>query len=98
MKVRKVIQVCGRVQGVGFRYFTVGIARNHDLVGNVANLPDGSVRAVVEGEEKDVKSFIDQLREGPPASRVESLDVRDEKPAGDLDQFEVVFGEMGGTY
>jgi acylphosphatase len=98
VRVRKVLQVRGRVQGVGFRYFAVGIARNLDLVGIVANLPDGSVKAVVEGDEKDVKSFIDRLREGPPASHVESMDVRDEKPTGDLDQFEIVFGEMGGTY
>ena len=91
MIVRKVIQVRGRVQGVGFRYYTVGVARNLDLVGTVANLRDGSVETVVEGDEKDVKSFIDRLREGPTASRVDGLDVRDEKPAGDLDYFEVVF-------
>ncbi len=91
MVVRKVIQVRGRVQGVGFRYFTVGLARNLDLKGTVLNLPDGSVKAVVEGDERVVKTFIERLREGPPASRVDSLDVRDEKPAGDLDRFEVVF-------
>ena len=91
MTVRKVIRVRGRVQGVGYRYFTLGVAKELDLVGTVANLPDGSVEAVVEGDERDVRSFIDRLREGPPASRVEGLDVRDEKPTGELDRFTVVF-------
>jgi len=88
--VRKVIRVRGRVQGVSFRYYTVGEARKLDLSGTVANLPDGSVEAVVEGEEGKIRNLIDMLRIGPPASRVESLDVKDEKPHGDMDGFEVV--------
>jgi len=89
--VRRVISVRGRVQGVGFRYFAVGEARRLDLNGTVANLPDGSVEAVVEGNEEIVKAFIDRLREGPPASKVTGLGVRDEKPRGDLHGFEVRF-------
>jgi acylphosphatase len=78
------------VQGVSFRYYTVGEARKLDLSGTVANLPDGSVEAVVEGEERDVRSLIDMLRIGPPASRVENIDVKDEKPKGDMNGFEVI--------
>jgi acylphosphatase len=88
--VRKVVRVHGRVQGVGFRYFTSDIARGLDLDGTVANLPDGTVEAIVEGREEAVRSFIDRLREGPPSSRVESLDVRDENPTGEMAGFEIV--------
>ena len=91
MTVRKAIQVHGRVQGVSFRYFTAAVARGLDLTGTVANLPDGSVEIFVEGKEDLVRSFVDKVREGPPSSRVERLDVRDEKPSGATDRFEIAY-------
>lgn len=90
MIVRKIVRVQGRVQGVGYRYFAVGAARSLGLRGVVANLSDGCVEAVVEGEEEVVRAFLDRLREGPPASRVSDLMVRDEKPRGDYEGFEIV--------
>ncbi len=90
MIVRKIVRVQGRVQGVGYRYFAVGAARNLGLMGAVANLSDGSVEVVVEGEEEVVRTFLDRLREGPPASRVSDLVVRDEKPSGGYEGFEIV--------
>ena len=56
-KIRKHIVFYGRVQGVGFRYYTVNKANQLGLTGWVKNLPDGTVEMEVQGEEP----LIDQL-------------------------------------
>lgn len=56
-KVRKHIFFYGRVQGVGFRYYSVNKARQLGLTGWVRNLYDGSVEMEVQGPER----FIDEL-------------------------------------
>lgn len=56
-KVRKHILFYGRVQGVGFRYYSVNKARQLGLTGWVRNLYDGSVEMEVQGPER----FIDEL-------------------------------------
>jgi len=45
------------VQGVGFRYQTVGVAKGFDVTGFVRNLADGRVHLYVEGEESEVVAF-----------------------------------------
>ena len=47
----------GRVQGVGFRYQTVSVAKGFDVSGSVRNLPDGRVHLVAEGDEAEVREF-----------------------------------------
>lgn len=49
----------GRVQGVGFRYSTTKIAEHYSVTGYVQNLPNGSVLLVVEGDQAEVESFLD---------------------------------------
>lgn len=56
-KVRKHIFFYGRVQGVGFRYYSVNKARQLGLTSWVRNLYDGSVEMEVQGPER----FIDEL-------------------------------------
>jgi acylphosphatase len=56
--VRKRILYAGRVQGVGFRYTTQGIARGFPVAGYVRNLPDGRVELVAEGEGSEVSAFL----------------------------------------
>lgn len=48
----------GRVQGVGFRYQTTGVAKGFEVTGTVENLPDGRVRMVAEGKTPDVEAFV----------------------------------------
>lgn len=48
----------GRVQGVGFRYTTVNVARRFAVAGYVTNLPDGRVELVAEGDAKELKAFL----------------------------------------
>lgn len=47
----------GRVQGVGFRYQTTGVAKGFEVTGSVKNLPDGRVHLYAEGEEAEVLAF-----------------------------------------
>jgi acylphosphatase len=53
----------GRVQGVGFRYATLQVAKEFDVAGFVQNLPDGRVQLEAEGSPADVAAFIAALEE-----------------------------------
>ena len=78
MIVRKRLHIMGRVQGVAFRASTVATARALGLGGWVANRADGSVEAAVEGDEAAVAALVRWCHHGPPAARVEHVDVADE--------------------
>jgi acylphosphatase len=53
----------GRVQGVGFRYAALQVAREFDVSGFVANLPDGRVLLEAEGTPDEVNAFIIAVHE-----------------------------------
>ncbi len=82
-------RVKGRVQGVYFRANTVKVARRLDLAGWVRNLPDGDVEFVAEGPAKKVEELVAWSRVGPPAARVDSVDVMEEMPTGDQSGFTI---------
>ena len=75
MKVRAHLLVSGRVQGVYFRESTRLEAQSLGVYGWVRNLIDGRVEAVFEGEEHAVKTLVNYCRNGPPAARVNNLEV-----------------------
>ena len=75
--VTKHYLISGRVQGVGFRVFTQKLAAKMHLVGWVRNLRNGSVEAMVQGEERHVRDFEVRLRSGPQFSQVESFVAKD---------------------
>ncbi|MSU65808.1 MAG: acylphosphatase [Opitutus sp.] len=56
----------GHVQGVGFRYSVLQVAREFDIAGFVANLADGRVHLEAEGRATDVAAFIDAVHEKMP--------------------------------
>ena len=64
------IIVRGRVQGVGFRYFTKQRADAYNLIGFVQNLTDGNVEVVAKGPQKSLDNLIEDLKSGPPGSAV----------------------------
>ena len=72
----------GRVQGVGFRWFTVEQARVEGVSGFVRNLPDGRVEAMVEGDAESVDRFERALRRGPRGAQVDDVAVEDATTAG----------------
>lgn len=82
-------RVRGRVQGVGFRWWTRSRARGLGLAGTVRNCPDGSVEVRVRGGEEVVAAFREQLAQGPPGSRVDEVE---EIPTGPVEgeSFEIV--------
>jgi acylphosphatase len=53
----------GRVQGVGFRYATLQVAKEFDVAGFVCNLPDGRVQLEAEGRAEDVAAFVAAVEE-----------------------------------
>jgi len=63
----------GRVQGVGYRQWTVREASARGLDGWVRNLPDGTVEALVAGPEEAVRAMIDACRKGPLLAAVTSV-------------------------
>ncbi len=67
------VRVIGRVQGVGFRYFTHELARRLGLVGYVMNLRDGAVRLYVEGPRETLEQFLTALKKGPDGARVREV-------------------------
>jgi len=66
--------VHGRVQGVGFRWFVARRAEERGLGGTVRNLADGSVEVIAQGPRASLEALLDELRRGPPRSRVERVD------------------------
>jgi acylphosphatase len=60
----------GRVQGVGFRYFTQREALKRQLTGWVRNNDDGTVELEIQGNEEAIRLFIDTIREGTLFAKV----------------------------
>lgn len=53
----------GRVQGVGFRYQSLQVAKEFDVSGCVQNLPDGRVQLDAEGALGEVRDFVAAVQE-----------------------------------
>lgn len=68
------VLITGRVQGVGFRAWTVVTATRYNLRGWVRNRSDGSVEAVFSGEDDEVIAMVESCKQGPSNSRVESIE------------------------
>ena len=88
MIARRIV-VHGRVQGVGFRYFTQDTAVREGVTGWVRNLANGSVEALVEGEAEAVTRVERALRTGPRGARVDRVYVDEEDPIGSYTTFSV---------
>lgn len=64
------IEVTGRVQGVGYRYWIRRAARKLRVSGWIRNCADGSVEGVFQGPKSDIKALLDECRSGPPRASV----------------------------
>jgi len=90
MRVARRFVIKGRVQGVGFRFFTQDAARREGATGWVRNLADGSVEALVEGEAEAVTRIERAIRSGPRGARVDRVYVDATEPDGTYDSFAIV--------
>ena len=76
------LRIHGRVQGVGFRAFVFREASLLGVAGWVRNRSDGTVEALVWGDEGSVDALLERLHEGPRWGRVERIDVTVESGDG----------------
>lgn len=91
MKKRFHIFVDGRVQGVFYRDFTRRQAKKFNITGWVRNLFDGRVEVIAEGEEEDLKKFVEELKKGPPAARVKDIKITEEEATLEFYDFEIIY-------
>ncbi len=88
--VRLTAWVRGRVQGVGFRWFTRAKALEiGGLSGFALNLDDGRVQVVAEGRRADCEQLLDWLRNGDTPGRVDGVTEIWDTPRGGYDSFAV---------
>jgi acylphosphatase len=83
------IVVRGRVQGVGFRFFTRREASRLGVRGWVRNRADGAVEAHLEGDDSAVEALLASVRQGPPFAAVTALELCECEIEGALDGFEI---------
>jgi len=89
--VQRGYRITGRVQGVFFRVWTRDTAQGMGLDGTVKNRPDGSVEAHVVGQAAVVEEFQAGLWEGPPASRVDNVEVIGSEEDLESGVFEILY-------
>lgn len=89
MRIARRLTITGRVQGVGFRYFTQNAAAREGLTGWVQNLPDGRVEAFIEGDDEAVTRVERAIRSGPRGARIEEIHVQDEEATGTIKGFTI---------
>ena len=90
MLVGRRFLVSGRVQGVGFRYFTRDAAGREGLHGTVRNLDDGRVEIVAAGDAEAMARFERAIRRGPAGARVDDVLVEPAAPGAATPDFRVL--------
>ena len=86
MRVARRYLVRGRVQGVGFRYFTQAAAVRAGVGGWVRNNLDGTVEISAAGEAEALLRLEQEIRRGPPGARVDQVAICDD-PAAPADAY-----------
>lgn len=84
--------VRGRVQGVGFRWWVVQLARSLALVGRVSNQRDGTVLLMAEGNRAGLDEMAEQLWVGPRHAVVTGVDVEWSTPRDRWRRFNIDHG------
>ena len=80
----------GRVQGVGFRYWTVQVARELGITGWVRNCPDYSVEIFAEGDGATLYDFFNVVQHSHPRAYISNFTITAAQYQG-LDSFDVCF-------
>ena len=90
MRICKRCLVSGRVQGVFYRASTAEHARELGVTGYAKNLADGRVEVLACGDEEAVRELYEWLRQGPPAAKVERVDISDAELDGIPSEFKTL--------
>ncbi len=89
----KHILIFGRVQGVGFRYFTYREARKCGVHGWARNLEDGrTVEVFAQGEAERLARFLEKVEKGPIFSKVLEVKTNAAQPDQNLESFNIRYG------
>ena len=80
----------GRVQGIGFRYTALKIARELGLQGFAKNLADGSVELVAQGEEESINNFVLEIKKSF-SNEIEKVETIWQKPTSTFRDFQIKF-------
>jgi acylphosphatase len=80
--VRRRLVIHGRVQGVFFRDTLRTLAERNGVTGWARNTPEGTLEAVLEGDEDAVARLGAFARKGPEGALVERVDEHAEEPQG----------------
>ncbi|MBN1852129.1 MAG: acylphosphatase [Pirellulales bacterium] len=86
--IRCDVHYTGLVQGVGFRYTTLSIARRYQVTGYVQNLLDGRVRLVVEGVADEVEAMLQAVADRMQDC-IRDIDCQQLAPTGEFARFEL---------
>ncbi len=79
----------GKVQAVFYRSNTHKKASELGLKGFVKNLEDGTVEVIAEGSEEKINELIEFCRNNPGYSKVDKVDVKEEKVTNEFESFGV---------
>ncbi len=83
------LTLSGRVQGVGFRYYTYDEATRIGVTGFVRNLRSGDVEVVAEGTRAQLSELIDKVKSGPSFARVTNFQENWEPAKGEFREFRI---------
>ena len=86
--VRRRVIFHGRVQGVGFRMTTAGIAKRFPVAGFVRNVPDGTVELLAEGAPEVIDRFLAEI-ERAFAGHLEEVEIREAAVDAPFSGFEI---------
>jgi acylphosphatase len=79
----------GNVQGVGFRWSVRHVAKGFDVTGWVRNLPDGRVELQVNGEESEVRAFLDGIMQSELRAHIRQQTEAKQEPPVTARGFEI---------
>ena len=85
------ILISGRVQGVGFRDFARRGAEKIGVRGYAKNLANSDVEVVADGNRVALDEFLVVLEQGPPAGRVDRVQIDQFDRSEECTGFEIRF-------
>ncbi len=88
-EIKKHLIISGRVQGVGFRAFTLKNAKELDIKGWVKNTYNGDVEAVICGSKVAISQMVSQLKKGPRWASVDNVNIISNSVEGEFNQFRI---------
>lgn len=89
MLIARQYQISGRVQGVGFRYSTRLAAERENCSGWVKNLPNGDVKAFIQGDAESLRRMETWLEHGPELANVSKVITAEAQPDTNLSGFSI---------